>query len=420
MSARAVSTLLPHGGTLDPSSASSLLGIGTGAIKVSIIVFTIFGILGLITLLVLILGRHPKSPPLPPVQPLAYHRERESKYLSQPYLLHNRSEKASWASLRMPSIGSMDSASSCSPSSTCHSASSFPTLPTTCATSPYPLSVESQSDECPSTIHLARLRSRPREDLSRKSSTTWTRTASTRVSMRSMNTIRGAPHRSSNDIEIVLPVPLAPQLQNHMTENLSAFQGNGWLERGRPISDRWMAALITTTFGVRDAPPKRLRRLGSGSQDDYDQLRESEPGRGSSRCFIRPQPPCQWGPTIPGNQPRPPRVTSQVSCDGQGIFLVRPPRRMIAEQPYLQPHSHARTVKIGLPIVQSSDVVGPSPDINCHRVIPQTFHPLGLRCARGTVVPLRGMNNHLHPYRQYRVSVGGFFPSWKSTTRADR
>jgi hypothetical protein len=182
------------------------------------------------TLPVFILRRHPKFPPLPPAQPLAHYMGRGSGHLPQPYLphksmesdqdSHNLSEKASLVPLCILNFRSIDSSST--PSFTYRPAFGPPTPATTAAKSPCPLSVESQSDGHASTTELhtttTRLarssslsRSRSRRNLSRKPSTAISnRTVSTH--MRSMNTIRGAPHCSHNNIDIVIPAPLAPQL----------------------------------------------------------------------------------------------------------------------------------------------------------------------------------------------------------------
>lgn len=339
--APADSPLLPHNGTLGPSSAPFLLDDDMGFVKPFIIVFAVFCILGLVTIPILIFRIHQKSPPFPPIQPLAHYRERESKYLPQPYLPHESmgpdwvsntgSERVALEPRHIQRFRSMES------------------------TSP-PSSVESYLGEhaCAaqqyiSTTRLARSsslsRPRPRHDISRKSSTSSTRTTSTHASMRSMNVIRGAPHSPLNDIEIVLPVPLAPQLQSYMIEDPSTTR------RGSPICDLWMAALISTTswpsdtdqaLSAGDTSRKRQSCSSSGFQDRRDQLGclESKPRSregDSSRCVIRPQPPYPGDPIIPGNNTRSLGVTSQVSCDKQGISTARPPRYIFAEELHPQP-----------------------------------------------------------------------------------
>ena len=283
-SARTVSTLLPHGGTASPSGAPFLLE--DGPINVSIIIFTIVGILCFIAVPVFILRRHPKSPPLPPIQPLAHYRERESEYLPQPYLPHKSMEfdkvnhghgnvKVSLEPFCTPSFRSIDSSGT--PSCTCYPASDPPTQ-LSC-----PSSVESQSDEhtstqlYTSTACLARSsslsRSRPMRNIFRKPSMISARTASTH--MRSASIIRGAPHRSHNNVDLVLPAPLAPQLQNYMIENSSVIRSCGRSRERR--SDQWMDALIIRTtswpsftdpsLSVGDGHFKRLCRFDSLCQD---------------------------------------------------------------------------------------------------------------------------------------------------------
>lgn len=354
--AQATSSLLPQKGTLDSSSAQLPIDGGTGAIKVTIIVSTIFGILGVIAVFVFILKRRPKSPPFPPIQPLAHYREREAKYSPQPYLPHkeldkgskNGSEEGSLGPVRMSSIRTTDSSRS-RPTYVLPSDSSVPLTPP--ADASRPLSVNSQSyervspsQEYVSTTQLARSsslsRSRSRHELTRKpsTSTVLTRTVSTHTSSRSVDTIRGAPHYPHNNIEIVLPTPLAPQLRDHMTGNPSAIQGSGDLpERGGLISDRWMATLISATpwcpftdqsLFEGDSSPKRSTQpcFDTANQLGWSGLHPRPRGRGSSRRAGQPQP---SGPRTPTASPqsaddqiRPLRPTSQNSCDIQGTFMA--------------------------------------------------------------------------------------------------
>ena len=361
--AQATSSRLPQDGTLAPSTAQFHIGGGTGAIKGVIIVFAILGILAVIAIPVFILKRRSKSPPLPPTQPLAHYREREAKCLPQPYLPHKEldqgsksgSKEGSLGPVRMSSVRTTDSSQS-RPTYGSSSCSSAPL--TTFVNASCPLSVNSQSDEQASpskgyvstaqlarSSSLSRSRSWSRHELTRESSMSMvdlTRTVSTRTSSRSVSTIRGAPHHPQNNVEIVLPAPLAPQLRDH----ISAIRGYGHLpERGGLISDQWMVThLIAAPWCPSadhklfegDSSPKRhtYPRLGYQNQpsfDTADQLERSglhprPRGRSSSRRTSQPQPSGPGTPTVSpqsaDGQIRPLRPTSQDSCDEQGTFMT--------------------------------------------------------------------------------------------------
>ena len=185
---------------------------------------------------------------------------------------------------------------------------------------------------------------------------TSTRSTSTYVSTRSINTIRGAPHSPYSNIQIILPVPLAPQLRNHMIENPSVIQwGGGSLEQGS-ITDRWVTTPIRTTswrsssdqsLSIGDAFPGReaspsSKQQDSRSSDNTDQLRRPESptrpkGRTSSRYPTQRQPLGLGYPTptpqSPSTQALSTRTTSRDHRGGQGTFVSTSLRKILAKLP---------------------------------------------------------------------------------------
>jgi hypothetical protein len=279
-----VSTLLPHEGSLGSSTAPFLAGTGA----VTFIALAVFGVLGFIAIPVLILKLRSRIfPPLPPTQPLAHYRPRESEYLPQPYKFmgfdqnsHDGNEKASLGPLRMPSFRTIDSCRS-RPSTdwSAFGSTIHPIAP------PCPSWAEPQSDEhlvstgeYISTTRLLRSSSLPmsvsrsRHKLSRQYSMGSSRIVSTHTSTRPASIIRGAPHRPHNNIKLVFPAPLSPQLQNRMTKNPSAIQIDGQPpDHSYPTSDRWMQAFIRTWHppvneASEDSSPKRFRCSGSAEE----------------------------------------------------------------------------------------------------------------------------------------------------------
>ena len=118
---------------------------------------------------------------------------------------------------------------------------------------------------------------RSRLHLSHKNSTSSMCSTFTYASTRSANTIRGAPHSPHSDIQIILPTPLAPQLQNHMVVSLQQLrlsefscESCGVLAgQGGTSVDRWMAAPSRTTShrSLRPRPPSQ------GGTTHSDQIR---------------------------------------------------------------------------------------------------------------------------------------------------
>ncbi|KAF9643427.1 hypothetical protein BDM02DRAFT_3123480 [Thelephora ganbajun] len=332
------------------------------AVKLSttlIVVVAVSGLVGCVIVLFLIYKccRRSKPAPLPPIQPLAHYREKESNYLPHPHMPRNSVRLSQFGSYgsdasllkpsRKPSFQTDESHGT--PSSS-HNSFSVPPSPQTNATHhSSPLSVGSRSEEQASitqryvpTTRQARSvsRARLRRPPSRINSIVSTQSTFTHISTRSVNAIRGVPHSTPSNFQIVLPTPLAPQLQNHLVLNPSTVESYEELVERRGIADGW-----TTTPGritsrrsqsdqdlsTRGAPCERETGSGYGhrhhrSLDTIDQPGRSESqtqfrGRTSSRRSIQPQPP-NHGDTAPSpqfldNQTKPLSAASHEPSDGQ-------------------------------------------------------------------------------------------------------
>ena len=133
------------------------------------------------------------------------------------------------------------------PSSSHHSFSVPPSPPTNVTYYPSPLSNEPCSDEPASiaqqyvpTTHLVHSASRARLRPLRSHTTSVTSTHSTptHVSTRSLSAVRGAPHSTLGNGQIVSPTPLAPQLQNYMVMHPSATGSYEELVDQRAVAER--------------------------------------------------------------------------------------------------------------------------------------------------------------------------------------
>jgi len=326
--------------------------------KILIIVIAVSGSVGcaIIFFFVLRCFRRPKPTPLPSIQPLAHHREKELVHIPHPRNPRNNvgltqlGRYGSDTSLLKPGFQTEESLGT--PSSSHHS-SLVPSTNVTYQSSP--LSTESHSDESPSitqqyvpTTRPSRStsRTRPRQPRSRINSSVSTHSNSAHTSTRSPNTIRGAPHSTLSNVQIVLPTPLAPQLQNHMVTTPSAI-GNyeDPAERGGN-ADGWTPTPSRTTSRrskpdqvllTQDASRGRKTSSSAGHQyrrslDTTDQLKGSEPqtqfrGRSSSSRSIQPKLLGHGDAALssgsPGDRTRPPRVILQRPRDGQGNPMNR-------------------------------------------------------------------------------------------------
>lgn len=323
--------------------------------KILIIVIAVSGLVGCIVILFLVFRccRRPKSTPLPPIQPLAHHREKELNHLPHPRVPHisvgltQPGRYGSDTSLLKPSREpSFQTDESLGVPSSSHHSLLVPPSPSTNATHhSSPLSAESQSDGPSSITHQylpttrparSTSRTRSRQPRSRMNSTVSTHSNTAQTSTRSPNAIRGAPHSTLSNVQIVLPTPLAPQLQNHMVTTPSVV-GNHEdpVERGG-IADGWTPTPSRTTSRrsnanlTQDASRGRKTSSGSGhrhhhSLDTIDQPRGPESsmqfrGRSSSSRSIQPQPrgDIALSPRSPDNRTRPPRAILRKPRDGQG------------------------------------------------------------------------------------------------------
>ena len=291
-----------------------------------IIIIAVSGLVGSVLILFLIFKccRRPKSAPLPPIQPLAHHREKESPYLPRPRTFHSSlgpnlfGTYESDTSLLKPSRDSTFQASeesNGSPFSTIRSFSAPPSPKTHLTPQSSPATTEDERSSATlqyiPTSRQARSASRvgPRRPRSRVISTASTQTTFTHVSARPVSVIRGAPHSSLSNIQIVLPAPLAPQLQNYMVTipSIAGTFSNSELD-----------------LSIPDIPRSQKTSMSSGhrpsrSSDAVDRSKPSESqaqfrGRSTSHRSIQPHL-SSHGDSVPplpplDNQARPPKATS--------------------------------------------------------------------------------------------------------------
>ena len=301
------------------------------AVKLSetlIIIIATSGFVGCVVILFVIWRccRRPKSTPLPPIQPLAHHREKEFDYIHRPRIPHGGvglgqlggcgSDTSLLKPSHRPSFESNGA-----PSSNHHS---FLTPPQTDVTSQSNLqSVESHSDgpssvnqQYLSTTRLAHSASRSR--LRSHASSVVSLHSTAHTSTRSLNVIRGGHHSSLSNVQIVLPTPLAPQLQTHMVANPAVAGSHAGLTERGAIADGWTTTPGRTTFGRANSHQDRntfrgQKNSSSGhryhrSLDTTDQSRRSE---SQTQFRVRSS-------SSHSTQPGPPRALSRRPRDGQG------------------------------------------------------------------------------------------------------
>ena len=292
-----------------------------------IIVIAVSGLVGSLLILFLFFRccRRPKSNPLPPIQPLAHHREKETNYLPRPQTFRNSlvpnpqgdcdsDGSLLWQS-RKPSFQTTNSDGT--PSSSNHS---FPTPQTNLSPQSRPRSAgDAQTTTAQpyvSTTRQARSVSRGTRPRSRVVSTISTNTVFTQTSPRPTSMIRGRTHSSLHNFQIVLPAPLAPQLQNHMVA--------ASLVETHPNSDPDPSTqAVSHGRRARSSSWHRSHR----SLDTKDQSNPSESyapsrGRNSSERSIQSLNKGDTTPPVPSldGRHRPPQVMSQDLRDGQGTF----------------------------------------------------------------------------------------------------
>ena len=283
---------------LSPSLRPHTLGLTAemAAVKLTttlIVVVAVSSLLGCILFLFLIFRccRRQESAPLPPIQPLAHHREKDSTYLPHPPTFRN--------SLSPNQLGAYDSDASLlrasgkpsfqtgrsdgTPSSSGHSFS-IPSPQTNVSLSPRSTDEEQSlnTQQYISTSRQARSVSRGTRPRSRVISVASSNTIFTQVSPRPTSIIRGAPHSALSNVQIVLPTPLAPQLQNHLVTNSSTFEAHSSSDLDPSTQD--------ASFGRRTR--SSFQRPSHSSLDTKDPSNPSEAqavfrGRNTSECSIQ-------------------------------------------------------------------------------------------------------------------------------------
>ena len=293
-----------------------------------IIIIAASGFVGCVVILFIIFRccRRPKSAPLPPIQPLAHHREKEFDYVHRPRVPHSGvglgqlgvygSDTSLLKPSRKPSFESNGAPSS--------GHNSFLTPPQTDVTHQSNLlSVESQSDgpssvdqQYLSTTRLAHSASRSRLRSQAGSALSLHSTAHT--STRSVNVTRGGHHSSLSNVQIVLPTPLAPQLQTHMVASPAVAGSHaGLMERGG-IADRWTTTPGRTTSGRTNTHQDRnVFRGQKNSSSGHRYHRSLDTADQSRRSELQPQFRVRSSSSN-STQSRPPRTLSRRPHDGQG------------------------------------------------------------------------------------------------------
>ena len=273
--------------------------------------------------------RRPKPAPLPPIRSLAHHREKDSTYFPHPHALRN--------SLGPQQLGGYESdmslmrpsdkpsfhtdGSDATPSSSHYSFSSSPQTTPTPQPNPQPADEEQPSTTQTQDYLTATRRPRPgsqgqRRPRSRVISVASTNTTYSQLSPRPTSIIRGPPHSSLSSVQIVLPAPLAPQLQNHMVPSTSRRLNSedfGASSHRRPTS---------TNFGHQyyRSPSTTDQWRRSGTELQLRGRTVSDPSVPSKLLGDADMP-----PPIPSKsaQTRPLNVTSQGPRNEQGDFTDR-------------------------------------------------------------------------------------------------
>jgi hypothetical protein len=269
--------------------------IGTLNSKQTLIVICVAGSVGglliilLTTRMLRMLFCRRRSAPLPPIQPLAHEREQLAQLLTQndhpavsptnwhepqhltPPVFASRSGSGSDVSLlrREPSDTSRGSPHA----SLGYSAEDVITLSNTTPLDASPLSFTERPAEltdlnssspttpqsnssCTNSTQNAAGRPRPRvssHSRPRPRPVSMISNASTAKSARTSRTIRGAPHDPQNNVEIVLPTPLAPTLHNYMiNDGILRRQSSsieGFASRRTSIVDKWAPVPVRSSSG---------------------------------------------------------------------------------------------------------------------------------------------------------------------------
>lgn len=297
-----------------------------------IIVIAASGLLGCTIILLLILRccRRPKPTPLPPIQPLAHHRQKESTYFTHPHTLRKslgpnqfgiyESDTSFLKPSGKPSF--QTDGSDGTPSSSNFSFLNHSSPQLTLTSSPRQVQDEQSATQqyVPTNRQTRSVSRGPRRPRSRVISVASTSTVFTQPSPRPTSIIRGAPHSALSNVQIVLPAPLASQLQNHMTALPSVASRRSIYDQSPSTQDTSRGRTTSTSSKRRRQRPldTRDRSRPSGSQTE---LRGPTPSDRS----IRSHPPSHYDPT-----PSPPSsedqthapVIPQGPSDGQDDFAT--------------------------------------------------------------------------------------------------
>jgi len=296
--------------------------------KTLIIIIAVSGFVGCLVILFVFFRycRRAKSAPLPPIQPLAHHREKESNYLLPPPTFRSglgTDQQGDYNSdsllLRTSRKPSFQTGSEGTPSSSDYSFST-PAPHTNLASQSSPLTADDEqtptTQQYISTSRQARSVSRgTRRPRSRVISVASTNTVFTQASPRPTSIIRGAPHSAFSNVQIVLPAPLAPHLQNHMVTNPLLAETYLNSDLGRSTQD--------LSRGQRSSSSSQHQSHRSLDTRDRSDLSESHApfrGRNTSQRSIQSQLLSNKG-TVPSLDDRnqPPNTTSQDYQCGQAI-----------------------------------------------------------------------------------------------------
>ena len=310
------------------------------ALKLSttlIIVIAVSGLVGCLLILFIIFRccRRPKSAPLPPIQPLAHDREKELPHprsfrnsLAPNQLGEYESDSSLLRQSRKPSFQTAESEGT--PSSSNHSFLSPPPQ-TNAAFQSSPRSADdeqtSTAQHYVSTTRQARSVSRgTRRPRSRVISTASSNNIFAQVSPRPTSIIRGAPHSALSSVQIVLPAPLAPQLQSHLVSNSFMVEtySNPDLD---PLSQ---AVPRSQRNRTNSRPQSQYRSLDTRDQPNPSDSQTLSRGRNTSERSIQSQLNNELtAPPVPSLDDRSQfKPISQDPRDGQGNLMVRPPNSL--------------------------------------------------------------------------------------------
>ncbi|EPQ60913.1 hypothetical protein GLOTRDRAFT_113417 [Gloeophyllum trabeum ATCC 11539] len=176
--------------------------------------------------------------------------------------------------------------------------------------------IHSQTSQRRPRVPSGRSRSRPASMAS---------TVSTTFTVRSRSTVRGAPHSRHNNVQIVLPAPLAPSVYPEETASeVNVFMGDSL--HSRPATDSWIMLGSSRSASKDKEPAKRHQRTTS----------ESSTNRRSSRRLSRTDSPSLNQTPRPPPVPRLPSEFSQRSASLSSEQHQYPPSDPVDRGRYAQ------------------------------------------------------------------------------------